>query len=214
LLACLAAVPVFAWGQKKDSPPPKPSAPAPHASAPAPHASAPSHSNAPAAHTSTPGHTTPPGHTNTTAGHTTTPGHTAAATGKTGTGTAGKTVGKPAAGTAGKTGTATTGKSGAGGKTGNTAMSKTAASRTPPGRQVSLRGGGQAHIRPNGQIRSVNRNGMHIEHGMHGGRTVVSSRNGVRVVSVGRRGGYVQRAYVVRGGRSYYSRTYYYHGAY
>ena len=36
----------------------------------------------------------------------------------------------------------------------------------------------------------------------------------VRVVGVGRRGGYVQRAYVVRGGHSYYSRTYYYHGAY
>jgi hypothetical protein len=31
---------------------------------------------------------------------------------------------------------------------------------------------------------------------------------------MGRRGGYVQRAYVTRGGRSYYSRTYYYHGAY
>jgi hypothetical protein len=55
---------------------------------------------------------------------------------------------------------------------------------------------------------------MQISHGMHGGRTVVSTRNGARVVSVGRRGGYVQRAYVVRGGRSYYSRTYYYHGEY
>ena len=56
---------------------------------------------------------------------------------------------------------------------------------------------------------------MQIQHGMHGGRTVVSTRNGVRVVSNGRgRGGYVQRAYVTRGGRSYYSRTYYYHGGY
>lgn len=60
----------------------------------------------------------------------------------------------------------------------------------------------------------MNRNGMHIERGMHGDRRVVSTHNGVRVVSVGRRGGYVQRAYVVRGGHSYYSRTYYYHGAY
>jgi hypothetical protein len=49
---------------------------------------------------------------------------------------------------------------------------------------------------------------------MHGGRTVVSTHNGVRVVSVGHRGGYVQRAYVVRGGHSYYSRTYVYHGVY
>ena len=87
-------------------------------------------------------------------------------------------------------------------------------SRTPPGKQVSLKGGGSAHIRPNGQIRSVNRNGMHIERSVHGQRRVVSTRNGVRVVANGRRGGYVQRAYVVRGGRSYYSRTYYYHGAY
>jgi hypothetical protein len=55
---------------------------------------------------------------------------------------------------------------------------------------------------------------MHIEHNMHGGRTVMREHNGARVVSYGRRGGYVQRAYVVRGGRSYYSRTYYYHGAY
>jgi len=85
---------------------------------------------------------------------------------------------------------------------------------TPPGRNVSLHGGGSAHMRPNGQIRSVNRNGMHINHNMHGGRTIVRERNGARVVSYGRRGGYVQRAYVVRGGRSYYSRTYYYHGAY
>jgi hypothetical protein len=56
---------------------------------------------------------------------------------------------------------------------------------------------------------------MHIEHGMHGGRKVVSMHNGARVVSNGRgRGGYVQRAYVTRGGRSYYSRTYYYNGGY
>jgi hypothetical protein len=50
---------------------------------------------------------------------------------------------------------------------------------------------------------------MHIERGMHGGRHIESTHNGVRVVSNGRRGGYVQRAYVTRGGHSYYSRTYY-----
>jgi hypothetical protein len=87
-------------------------------------------------------------------------------------------------------------------------------SHTAPGRQVSLKGGGSAHIRPNGQIRSVNRNGMQIQHGLHGGRTVVGTHNGARVVTTGRRGGYVQRAYVTRGGRSYYSRTYYSHGVY
>jgi hypothetical protein len=54
---------------------------------------------------------------------------------------------------------------------------------------------------------------MHIEHGVRGGRTVVTERNGARIVTHGR-GGYVQRAYVTRGGHSYYSRTYYYHGGY
>jgi len=55
---------------------------------------------------------------------------------------------------------------------------------------------------------------MHIEHGVHGGRTVVGEHNGARVVNTGRHGGYVQRSYVNRGGHSYYSRTYYDHGHY
>ncbi len=48
---------------------------------------------------------------------------------------------------------------------------------------------------------------MHIERGVRGGRTVVSVHNNVRVVSYGH-GGYVQHAYMTRGGRSFYSRTY------
>jgi len=55
---------------------------------------------------------------------------------------------------------------------------------------------------------------MHIDHGVHGGRTVVSEHNGVRVVNTGRSGGYVQRSYITRSGHSYYSRTYYDHGHY
>lgn len=123
--------------------------------------------------------------------------------------TGGNNMGRPGAG-------ANNGRPGnnMGGKPGNTMANRGNAGHVAPGRQVSLKGGGTAHIRPNGQIRSVNRNGMQIQRGMHGGRTVVSTRNGARVVTVGRRGGYVQRAYVTRGGRSYYSRTYYYHGAY
>ncbi|MFZ0956508.1 MAG: hypothetical protein WAN60_09210 [Candidatus Sulfotelmatobacter sp.] len=78
---------------------------------------------------------------------------------------------------------------------------------TAPGRQVSLRGGGTASIRPNGQIRSINRNGMHIEHGLNGSRRIESTHNGARIVTTGRNSGYVQRAYVTRGGRSYVSRT-------
>jgi hypothetical protein len=87
--------------------------------------------------------------------------------------------------------------------------------RTPAGvRDVSLRGGGSASIRSNGQIGSVDHNGMHIDHGFSGGRTVVSEHNGVRVVNTGRNSGYVQRPYMTVGGHSYYSRTYYYHGSY
>jgi len=79
--------------------------------------------------------------------------------------------------------------------------------RPLPGRQVTLRGGGSAVIRPNGQIRTINRNGMQINHGMNGSRTIVSNHNGARVVTTGRHSGYVQRAYVSRGGRTYVSRT-------
>ena len=68
-------------------------------------------------------------------------------------------------------------------------------------------------MRPNGQIRSINRNGMSINNGVHGGRTVVSVHNNVRIVNTGfHGGGYVQRAYVTRGGVSFYSRTYVSHG--
>jgi hypothetical protein len=55
---------------------------------------------------------------------------------------------------------------------------------------------------------------MHIQNGVHGGRTVVSEHNGVRVVNTGAHGGYVQRAYVTRGGHAYYSRTFYAGGRY
>jgi hypothetical protein len=85
-------------------------------------------------------------------------------------------------------------------------MAKTG-NRAAPGRQVSLKGGGTASIRPNGQIRSINRNGMHIEHGLNGSRRIESTRNGAHIVTTGRHSGYVQRAYVTRGGRSYVSRT-------
>ena len=71
----------------------------------------------------------------------------------------------------GKTGVgATSGKPGGTvGKGGNVTR---AANRPAPGRQVSLKGGGTANIRPNGQIRSINRNGMHIDHGLNGSRRI------------------------------------------
>jgi hypothetical protein len=80
-------------------------------------------------------------------------------------------------------------------------------------RTVALKGGGSATIRPNGQLRSIDRNGMQIHSNLHGERTIVSEHNNVRIVNVGH-GGYVQHAYMTRGGHSYYSRTYYEHGVY
>lgn len=221
LAAMLMMVPAFAWAQKKTT-----SAPAPKA-APAPHASAPAHSNAPAS-----GH---PANSNMQnrggngmAGHTNTGSSMAAHGNTTNTGRGGNSNmaahGNTTAGRGGSSNMAAHGNTTNAGRGGNSNMASHgnnanaarggATSHAAPGRQVSLRGGGSASIRPNGQIRSVNRNGMQISHGMHGGRTVVSTHNGARVVSMGRRGGYVQRAYVVRGGHSYYSRTYYYHGGY
>ncbi|HET9309413.1 MAG TPA: hypothetical protein VFO46_25585 [Candidatus Sulfotelmatobacter sp.] len=215
-IALMLVLPGFAWGQKKTNPPAPKAAPAPHASAPA-HTSAPAqHSNAPTQHSNAPGPGAGPanrgGNSNMGHGNATTTGHG---------NTPNSTMGHGNATTNGRPGATANGRPGAGANAmghtnagGPGAARGNASAHVAPGRQVSLRGGGSASIRPNGQIRSVNRNGMQINHGLHGGRTVVSTHNGARVVSVGHRGGYVQRAYVVRGGHSYYSRTYYYHGEY
>ena len=208
-IAVLLMLPALAWGQKKTDSAPK-AAPAPHASAPA-HNSAPAqHSNAPAQHSNTQNHTASPGQANRGGNSSMGRGNAPNNTMGHGNGTANGRPGGNANGRPG-TGGSAMGHPNAGGP--GAAARGNATARVAPGRQVSLRGGGSASIRPNGQIRTVNRNGMQINHGLHGGRTVVSTHNGARVVSVGR-GGYVQRAYVVRGGRSYYSRTYYYHGVY
>jgi len=194
VLLLAVAVPILVGGQqKKDTKP-----------APPPKASTPAKPSTPSGNAST----HPTGTGTSTMGHgtgTNAMGHGTTTTTHNGTGTAGKAGGMN---TGGKTGGMAGGAANA--SHGSTRM---ATNHIPPGKQVSLRGGGSASIRPNGQIRSINRNGMQIQRGMHGGRTIVSTHNGVRVVSVGR-GGYVQRAYFTRGGRSYYSRTYYYHGAY
>jgi len=185
--------------QKKAPPAPRP-APAPHVSAP---------HNAPAAHPST--------NRPTTGTHPSTVGRPGTATGTH------QGVGKSGTGTPGKTGTGTVGKGGTVGRTGPTSgtgrpggtnmgkggtggMAKTT-SRPLPGKQVSLHGGGTASIRPNGQIRSINRNGMHIEHGLNGSRRIETTHNGAHIVTTGKHSGYVQRPYVTRGGRTYVSRT-------
>jgi hypothetical protein len=186
----------------------KPSAPAPKASAPK--------AKAPAARPSTSRpstatHSTTNGARPGTARPGTTQGGARAGTaGRTGTGTVGRNAN--ARGPVGKTGTSSTanrmgGSKVGGSKVGGTSGMAKTGNRAAPGRQVSLKGGGTASIRPNGQIRSINRNGMHIEHGLNGSRRIESTRNGAHIVTTGRNSGYVQRAYVTRGGRSYVSRT-------
>src|SRR6266852_2407234 len=75
---------------------------------------------------------------------------------------------------------------------------------------VALKSGGKATFRKDGKVRSVQTaKGMKIEHGVHGGRRIESTHNGRKVVSMGKRGGYSQRAYYSHGGRTYVQRTYY-----
>jgi hypothetical protein len=216
-VALMMVVPAFAGSQHKASAPAPHAAPAAHASAPS-HASTPSHANT-ATHANTASHTTTTSHAATTS-HTTTPNRSATTT-HTNTGATSHTTTPSHATTANHTTTAnhaaTTSHTTTTSHTATTSHSTTAGhgattthttttsrttttSHTPPGRNVSLKGGGSASVRPNGQIRSINRNGTQINRGLHGGRTVVTNRNGARIVSNGRRGGYVQRAYVTRGG--------------
>ena len=92
------------------------------------------------------------------------------------------------------------------------------AARGPAGRttrSVSLPGGRTADVtRGRGgrvtEIRSRGRDGSQVtvSHTLRGQRRVVVERNGRMIVADGRRGGYVQRAYFTRGGRTYYQRTY------
>lgn len=88
--------------------------------------------------------------------------------------------------------------------------------RQPAGtKQVALKNGGKATFRKDGKVRSIQTSkGMKIEHGVHGGRHIESMHNGRRVVSMGRHGGYSQRAYYRHGGHDYVQRTYYRDGHY
>jgi hypothetical protein len=74
---------------------------------------------------------------------------------------------------------------------------------------VSLSGGRTATFRPNGSFASVRVGGMQIDHGLRGDRRIVTVRpDHSRVVSMGPHRGYVERPYIVRGGRTYVQRTY------
>src|SRR5579863_6944434 len=65
-----------------------------------------------------------------------------------------------------------------------------------------------ATFRPNGRVATIHANGMTINHGLRGERTIVSEHNGRTIVSTGGHDGYVQRPYFTRNGREYVQRTY------
>jgi len=71
-----------------------------------------------------------------------------------------------------------------------------------------MKGGGHASVRSNGSVRSADRNGHHVERGLHGGRSSMHDRGHGERTFAGRHGGYVQHAYMNRGGHAFYSRTF------
>src|SRR6266852_8505290 len=107
---------------------------------------------------------------------------------------------RPGANNANNRGAANAAKGGAGG-----------ANRHQPAgtKTVALKNGGSATFRKDGKVRTVQTHGMTINHGVHGERRIVSTHNGRQVVSMGKRGGYSQRAYYSHGGNTYVQRTYY-----
>jgi len=75
--------------------------------------------------------------------------------------------------------------------------------------RVTLSGGRTASFRPDGSVRAIRMGGMQINHGIRGDRRIVSVRpDNSRLVSMGPHWGYVERPYIVRGGRTYIQRTY------
>ena len=189
------------------------SAPSPHVSAPRPSVSRPSTSRpSTTPHSSTmggrSGNSTGIGHGNAGTRTGTTLGKTGGRTGTSamGTHTTGRTTGTGTVSRNGN-GRGSMGRTGTGMGKGTTGTVGRGVNRPLPGRQVSLRGGGTASLRPNGQIRSINRNGMQINHGLNGSRHIESTRNGAHIVTTGKHSGYVQRPYVTRNGRTYVSRT-------
>jgi len=75
--------------------------------------------------------------------------------------------------------------------------------------------GKEAHFGSKGEINEIRdpRRNMVIQRGLRGGDTkIVTVRNGRRLVSMGRYGGYSERPYLNHNGHTYYQRTYWNHG--
>lgn len=75
--------------------------------------------------------------------------------------------------------------------------------------KISLPDGRTATFHHDGTVSSIrSKDGIQIDRSLNGSRTIVSERNGQRIVSTGGERGYLQRNYVERGGRTYVQRTY------
>ncbi len=187
-LAFLVA-PALSWGDQKDDkkpapPPPKPAAAAPRPAAPTGHPSG-QPTSAQGQQHSPPGQAGQPGHP---------PGQ-----GTTSTNPRGK--GMPPAGNAGQ-----------GTQGGQAGQGKVQAGQTGPARKIQnvqlSSGPATVSRRPGGGVATIQTKGMTITHPLRGPTTVVAERNGRTIVATGRQGGYVQREYLNRNGRSYVQRTY------
>jgi hypothetical protein len=75
--------------------------------------------------------------------------------------------------------------------------------------KISLSDGKTATFHQDGTVNSIRtKDGIQIDRSVHGSRTIVSERNGQRIVSTGAARGYLQRPYVNHDGRTYVQRTY------
>ena len=95
-----------------------------------------------------------------------------------------------------------------GNRPGTLAGSRAPSGFSGPGRTVTARGGAVGKVDTNGRITSIRGNGVTINRGTQGGRTIISQRaDHTRLVSMGPRRGFVERP-LSRNGRPYIQRTY------
>ena len=235
-LLLLLTVTAVASAQHKNGPPPTPHASAPHASAPSRPAASQPHS-APAQHPGGSPHAAqrpgaPSGGNNRGPGGTNSNNRGPGGASANNRGQAGANNRGPGGANANNRGQAGANNRGPGGANNRGQAGEHNANNRGPGggnrgpgganrhqpagsRQVALKNGGHATFRKDGKVREIRTaHGMRIEHGVHGGRHIESTHNGRQVVSMGRHGGYSQRAYYSHGGRTYVQRTYYVNGHY
>lgn len=105
---------------------------------------------------------------------------------------------------------AAAGRSNGAGNNSRTASTNTRGRGAPvTTRSIQTRSGVSAQATyKGGRVRSIQAGNMRIDHTARGQRRIETVRNGRTIVTEGRRGGYMQRAYLNRNGRMYVQRTY------